>query len=38
MNVLVYDRNKNNNINEKIIKSKDTICPKYDELGLINLK
>ena len=35
MNVLIYDRN-TININERIIKSKDIICPKYDELCLIN--
>ena len=35
MNVLVYDRNMTN-INERIIKSKDIICPKCGELCLIN--
>ena len=35
MNVLVYDRN-TTNINERIIKSKDIICPKCGELCLIN--
>ena len=35
MNVLVYDRN-TSDINERIIKSKDIICPKCGELCLIN--
>ena len=35
MNVLVYDRN-TTNINERIIKSKDIICPKCGELCLLN--
>jgi hypothetical protein len=37
MNVLVYDRN-STNINERIIKSKDIICPKCGELCLLNFE
>ena len=37
MNVLVYDRD-TTNIDERIIKSKDIICPKCGELCLINFE
>ena len=36
INILVYDKNKTNIKSERIIKSKDIICPKCSELGLIN--
>ena len=37
MNILVYDNN-SNIINDRIIKSKDIICPKCGEICLINFK
>ena len=39
MNILVYDKNENNiTQNERIVKSKDIICPKFGEICLINFK
>jgi len=38
MQILVFDKNENNNIEEKIIKSKEVICPECKENILISIK
>ena len=38
MQILVFDKNENNNKEEKIIKSKEVICPECKENILISIK